>query len=73
MLIIKDSNRKVYEWHVGEPLPKMKGPVISFQADGDELRRLLAGLTARIMVETEEQQNLINKAVEHFQDWRTTR
>ncbi len=44
MLIIKDSNRKVYEWRVGEPLPKMKGPVINFQADGDELRAILAAL-----------------------------
>ena len=33
-----------HSWHVGEPLPKIEGRVVTFQADGDELAAILEGL-----------------------------
>ena len=32
------------EWHVGEPLPKVIGRVVTFQADGDELDFIIQAL-----------------------------
>lgn len=31
-------------WHTGEPLPKIVGPVVTFQADGEELQVILGAL-----------------------------
>ena len=32
---------KVYEWHIGEPVPPIESKVVIFQADGDELYLIL--------------------------------
>ena len=31
-------------WHVGEPEPKVKGPVVTIQADGEELQVILRAI-----------------------------
>lgn len=36
------------EWHVGEPLPEIKGRVVLFQADGDELEFIKRALENEI-------------------------
>jgi hypothetical protein len=46
MLLIKwhneDERAVACEWHTNEPVPPVEGPVVTFQADGDELNYLLA-------------------------------
>lgn len=52
MLYIKggtfESVPRMYSWHIGEALRLPEGPVISFQADGDELQLLLSALVGNI-------------------------
>lgn len=38
-LLVREST-----WHVGQPLPHISRPVVTFQADGDELRVILKAL-----------------------------
>ena len=45
MLYIDDDG-VTHSWHVGEPLPRLRGRVVRFQADGDELSALYRGLGA---------------------------
>jgi hypothetical protein len=44
MLGIKDKNGRWKEWHVNEPLPKIEGQVVTFQADGHELELFLRAM-----------------------------
>lgn len=48
MLYVKkgvfESLDRVEGWHTGETMPMVRGPVVSFQADGDELEVILAAL-----------------------------
>jgi hypothetical protein len=47
MLTIKDNDHNKYiTWHVGDPFPKVRGPVVTFQADGHELYYFLEVLRA---------------------------
>lgn len=43
MLYIKD-NEGEKTWHVGDPVPKIKGRVVQFQADGHELELFLLAM-----------------------------
>jgi hypothetical protein len=41
----KEDDRKVVrQWYINEPVPKVEGYVVTFQADGDELNFLLAAM-----------------------------
>lgn len=46
MLFIKsdDGRRWGQSWHVGDPLPTIKGQVVQFQADGNELEVIMEAL-----------------------------
>lgn len=49
MLYIKwrDRSKGFYherEWHISEPMPPIDGPVVKFQADGDELNLILRAM-----------------------------
>lgn len=37
-----DDGKNSWDWHVGEPLPEPRGPVVKIQADGHELDFLWA-------------------------------
>lgn len=43
----KGSTQNWTVWHVGEALPPITSPVVSFQADGDELEIILQVLSRR--------------------------
>jgi hypothetical protein len=34
------TNKREYQWHVGEPTPNVKEDIVAVQADGDELDRI---------------------------------
>lgn len=48
-IIQKDRSGIIREntWHVGQPLPHISRPVVTFQADGDELEVILKALRER--------------------------
>jgi hypothetical protein len=62
----KDGRKVVKSWHINEPVPKVEGYVVTFQADGDELNFLLAAMeqldldksTGRLLPVTNEWNNL---------------
>ena len=39
-----DAERAWKTWHTGDPVPKIKERVVTFQADGDELNLILAAM-----------------------------
>ena len=41
MLGIQNKDGSWIQWHVNEPVPEVKGPVVTFRADCDELNYLL--------------------------------
>lgn len=43
---IRGTSLHPIEWHVGEVLPEIHGPVVSFQADGHELTMILDTIRA---------------------------
>ena len=55
MLIIRDEGRegeRGAEWHINEPVPPIEGPVVKFQADGDELNFLLKCMSDFVYVKS---------------------
>jgi hypothetical protein len=44
MALYIDDGDEHHEWHEGEPWPKLKSRVITFQADGSELAIILDAL-----------------------------
>lgn len=46
MMYIKDE-QKTHIWHVGDPLPKLSGKVITFQADGEELEKIIEAINEK--------------------------
>jgi hypothetical protein len=41
------------EWHVGEPVPKNLGRVVTFQADGNELELILDAMDGKTTINIE--------------------
>lgn len=49
MLYIEFTERKTgikrqFSWHIGERLPRVNASVVTFQADGDELSKVMDAL-----------------------------
>jgi hypothetical protein len=49
MLLIRESHReRWHNWHVGESFPELRGRVITFQADRQELDFLLDAIKSAL-------------------------